>query len=87
MTGTSYATSAEMASQVGAFPGYKKNAKHMQRVIRNHQRAAHGKAGGYEELSVKPVPLDHKNCPDSDLVKLSMKCWDDARKLGKKFGS
>ena len=37
MTGTSYATSAEIASEVGAFPGYKKNAKHMQRVIRNHQ--------------------------------------------------
>ena len=86
MTGTSYATSAEIASEVGVFPGYKKNAKHMQRVIRNHHHAAHGKTDGYEELSVKPVPLDHKNCPDSDLVNLSMKCWDDARKLGEKFG-
>jgi ribonucleoside-diphosphate reductase alpha chain len=86
MTGTSYATSAEIASEVGPFPGYKKNAKHMQRVIRNHQFAAHGKTDGYEDLAVKPVPLDHINCPDSDLVKLSIKCWDDARKLGEKFG-
>jgi ribonucleoside-diphosphate reductase alpha chain len=86
MTGTSYATSAEIASEVGPFPGYKKNAKHMQRVIRNHQAAAHGKTDGYEDLAVKPVPLDHINCPDSDLVKLSIKCWDDARKLGEKFG-
>jgi ribonucleoside-diphosphate reductase alpha chain len=86
MTGTSYATSAEIASEVGAFPGYEKNAKHMQRVIRNHQNAAHGKTEGYEELSVKPVPLDHKSCPDKDLVELSMKCWDDARELGEKFG-
>jgi ribonucleoside-diphosphate reductase alpha chain len=58
----------------------------MQRVIRNHQNAAHGKTEGYEELSVKPVPLDHKSCPDKDLVELSMKCWDDARELGEKFG-
>ena len=86
MTGASYATSAEIASEVGPFPGYEKNAKHMQRVIRNHQVAAHGKTDGYEDLAVKPVPLDHKSCPDGDLVKLSIKCWDDARKLGEKFG-
>jgi len=86
MTGTSYATSAEIASEVGSFPGYEKNAKHMQRVIRNHQIAAHGKTEGYEKLSVKPVPLDHKNCPDKELVELSKKCWDEARKLGEQFG-
>ena len=42
MTGVSYATSAEMAKQLGPFPGYKKNREHMLRVIRNHRRAAHG---------------------------------------------
>ena len=42
MTGISYATSAEMAKELGPFPGYKKNAGHMLRVIRNHRRAAHG---------------------------------------------
>ena len=42
MTGTAYATSAEMAAQLGAFPGYKKNRDAMLRVIRNHRRAAHG---------------------------------------------
>ena len=86
MTGTSYATSAEIAREVGPFPGYEKNASHMQRVIRNHQSAAHGKSDGYEGLSVKPLPLDHKNCPDRDLIDLSKKCWDDARKLGEKYG-
>ena len=58
----------------------------MQRVIRNHQNAAHGETDGYEGLSVKPLPLDHKNCPDRDLIDLSKKCWDDARKLGEKYG-
>ena len=42
MTGTAYATSAEMAKELGPFPGHKKNANHMLRVIRNHRRAAHG---------------------------------------------
>ncbi len=42
MTGSSYATSAEMAGELGAFPGYAENREAMLRVIRNHRRAAHG---------------------------------------------
>ena len=42
LTGTSYATSAEMAGELGAFPGFEKNREAMLRVIRNHRRAAHG---------------------------------------------
>ena len=55
MTGVSYATSAEMASELGTFPGYAKNADHMLRVIRNHRRAAQAATDGYEALAVKPV--------------------------------
>jgi ribonucleoside-diphosphate reductase alpha chain len=29
MTGTSYATSAEIAGELGPFPGYAQNSKHM----------------------------------------------------------
>ncbi|NCW69514.1 MAG: vitamin B12-dependent ribonucleotide reductase, partial [Marivivens sp.] len=65
MTGVSYATSAEMAGELGAFEGYERNKEHMLRVIRNHRNAAHGNADGYEALAVKPVPLDHANCPDA----------------------
>ena len=64
MTGSSYATSAEMAGELGAFPGYAENREAMVRVIRNHRRAAHGESAGYEELSIIPVPLDAANCPD-----------------------
>jgi ribonucleoside-diphosphate reductase alpha chain len=42
MTGVSYATAAEIAGELGAFPRYKENADNMLRVIRNHRRAAHG---------------------------------------------
>ncbi|MBR2655996.1 MAG: vitamin B12-dependent ribonucleotide reductase [Loktanella sp.] len=86
MTGVSYATSAEMAGELGAFPGYAKNEKHMLRVIRNHRNAAYGKADGYEALDVKPVPLDHANCPDDRLVALATAAWDEALRLGERHG-
>ena len=86
MTGVSYATSAEMASELGTFPGYAKNADHMLRVIRNHRRAAQAATDGYEALAVKPVPLDHANCPDKSLIDLSVASWDNALALGEKHG-
>ncbi|TMV08696.1 vitamin B12-dependent ribonucleotide reductase [Ruegeria sediminis] len=86
MTGVAYATSAEIAGELGPFAGYERNADHMLRVIRNHRRAAQGVAEGYEKLSVKPVPLDHANCPDKRLVELAMSSWDDALSLGEKNG-
>src|SRR3569623_749060 len=86
MTGTAYATSAEMAAELGTFPGYKKNASHMLRVIRNHRRAAHGEATGYEALAVSPVPLDHASCPQADIVDHAKAVWDRALELGKANG-
>ncbi|MBW8618796.1 MAG: vitamin B12-dependent ribonucleotide reductase [Hyphomicrobiales bacterium] len=86
MTGVAYATSAEMAGELGAFPGYKDNAEHMLRVIRNHRRAAHGEAQGYEGLAVNPVPLDHASVKDTRLVDHAKAAWDLALKLGEKHG-
>lgn len=86
MTGITYKTSAEMAAELGTFPGYKKNAAHMLRVIRNHRRAAHGEASGYEALSVNPVPLDHASCPQKDIVEHAQAAWDAALELGEKHG-
>ncbi|WP_299552717.1 vitamin B12-dependent ribonucleotide reductase [uncultured Tateyamaria sp.] len=86
MTGVSYATSAEMAGELGPFPGYKKNADHMLRVMRNHRNAAYGATEGYEKLAVKPVALDHANCPDPRLIDVAMGAWDEALKLGEKNG-
>ncbi len=86
MTGVAYATSAEMAGELGAFDGYARNSEHMLRVIRNHRRAAQGLTSGYEGLAVKPVPLDIENCPDQLLVELAKSSWDEALKLGEKNG-
>ena len=85
MTGVAYATSAEMAGELGAFSGYERNAKHMLRVIRNHRAAAYA-SGQYEDLPIKPVALDHANCPDQSLVALAKASWDEALRLGEKHG-
>jgi ribonucleoside-diphosphate reductase alpha chain len=86
LTGTTYATSAEMAAELGAFPGYAKNRDNMLRVIRNHRRAAHGESEGYEALAVSPVPLDGPACPDRPLVEAARAAWDAALATGEKHG-
>jgi ribonucleoside-diphosphate reductase alpha chain len=78
LTGESYATSAEMARELGAFPGYDENAEHMLRVMRNHRRAAYDVTrhvqgartlglGKYENLDIHPVGIDatqfNDTCP------------------------
>ena len=68
LTGRAYAASAELAAELGPFPGYADNRAETLRVIRNHRRAAHGvgrdpdegerhSLGAYEGLSVPPVPI------------------------------
>ena len=86
LSGVAYATSAEMAKELGAFPGYAPNAADMLRVIRNHRNAAHGKAEGYEKLSTLPVPLDHASCTDKALIAAATRTWDEALELGEKYG-
>ncbi|WP_300301595.1 vitamin B12-dependent ribonucleotide reductase [Ferrovibrio sp.] len=86
MTGVSYATSAEMAGELGTFPGYAPNADNMLRVIRNHRRAAQGDHFGYEGLSTMPVPLDHASCPDAALLTAAEAAWDRALELGEQHG-
>ncbi len=85
MTGVTYATSAEMARELGAFSGYKRNAAHMLRVIRNHRAAAYN-SGAYEGVNVNPVGLDAANCPDQRLITLAQSAWDEALHLGEEHG-
>lgn len=85
MTGVSYATSAEMARELGAFSGYARNAHHMLRVIGNHRAAAYD-TGIYEGVNVSPVGLDAANCPDQKLITLARSAWDEALHLGQEHG-
>ncbi len=86
MTGTAYATSAEMAGEIGAFDGFERNKDDMLRVIRNHRSAAMGAKQGYEGLSMPPLPLDHAKCKDDVLSELAVSCWDEALRLGEIHG-
>ncbi|MFO1123430.1 MAG: vitamin B12-dependent ribonucleotide reductase [Hyphomicrobiales bacterium] len=86
MTGVSYATSAEMARELGPFPGFGKNRDHMLRVMRNHRRAAYGAAVGYEDVRTAPVPLDDGSLPDKALAVAARKAWDLAVTLGEEHG-
>jgi ribonucleoside-diphosphate reductase alpha chain len=86
MTGVAYATSAEMAKELGPFPGFKKNREATLRVMRNHCRAAHGERTGYEHVATPPVPLDHAACPDQNLIAHATRNWDNALSLGEAHG-
>ncbi len=86
MTGTSYATSAEIAGELGPFPEYGKNREDMLRVMRNHRRAAwHAEEADYEGLTIRPTPIDPDYCPDA-LLEAARSSWDRALALGEKHG-
>ncbi|MHC4107951.1 MAG: adenosylcobalamin-dependent ribonucleoside-diphosphate reductase, partial [Planctomycetota bacterium] len=97
LTGRAYATSAEMAKRLGPFPGFADNREHMLRVIRNHQRAAHGvsrESEAYEELRIKPVSIDHSlfegdrlNIANAEeLLRHATQAWDEALEHGENHG-
>src|SRR5262249_42791929 len=65
MHAASYATSAEIAGEIGPFPRYEANKEAMLRVIRNHRRAAYNAPRQeYEGLTITPVGIDERHCPD-----------------------
>lgn len=85
MTGAAYLTSAEMAQELGAFPGYDGNAAAMLRVMRNHRRAAYGEQNGYEELAIRPV-THAPTLFTQDAWALSRSLWDRALTVGERHG-
>jgi ribonucleoside-diphosphate reductase alpha chain len=93
LTGESYATSAEMSRELGAFPGYDDNKADMLRVIRNHRRAAHNaRSTEYESLDILPVGIDEHQFESADplasraLLESARECWDRALALGERHG-
>ncbi|MCX7832623.1 MAG: vitamin B12-dependent ribonucleotide reductase [Ignavibacteria bacterium] len=83
---TAYATSAEMAKELGPFKRYEENKEDMLRVIRNHRRAAYNvPRNEYESLSIVPMGIDKRYCPDY-LLEAARKDADKALELGTKYG-
>jgi ribonucleoside-diphosphate reductase alpha chain len=86
MHAASYATSAEMAGEVGPFPEYEPNHEAMLRVVRNHRRAAYNAPkGDYDGLTITPVGIDERVCPPY-LLEAARKDSDRMVELGEKHG-
>ncbi len=86
MCGESYATSAEMAAQLGSFEAFPENRESMLRVIRNHRRASYdAPAEMYEELSITPVGLSPELTPPG-ILSAARQAWDHALELGEAHG-
>jgi len=86
MHAASYAMSAEIAAEVGPFPRYEANRDAMLRVVRNHRRAAFSTpTDEYESLTIKPVTIDERYCPDY-LLQAAREESDLMVQLGEKHG-
>ncbi|MDR4493744.1 MAG: vitamin B12-dependent ribonucleotide reductase [Nitrospirales bacterium] len=86
MTGESYATSAEMAKELGPFNAYPRNAESMLRVIRNHRAAAYNApAEKFDGLTILPMGIQPNHCPES-LLQAAQQSWDRALELGDQYG-
>ena len=86
MHACSYATSAEIAAEVGPFPRYEANRDAMLRVVRNHRRAAYNAPDAeYEGLTISPVGIDPKYCP-TYLLDAARADSDRMAALGEKHG-
>ncbi|WP_295672720.1 vitamin B12-dependent ribonucleotide reductase [uncultured Mucilaginibacter sp.] len=85
MTGTAYATSAEMARELGPFSRYEDNKQHMLRVMRNHRYAAYNSTDNFDGLEIHPPGIDQIQCPDY-LLSAACNSWDKAVEMGEKYG-
>lgn len=86
LCGESYATSAEMASELGTFRAFDDNRESMLRVIRNHRRAAYDAPNEmYEDLTIKPDGLSPETTPQV-LLTAAREAWDRALEAGEKHG-
>jgi len=83
---TAYATSAEMAKELGTFDGYERNKEHMLRVIRNHRKAAYNAPKEeYEGLTITPIGINPSYLP-SYLLDAAKEDSDRALELGNLYG-
>ncbi|MEO6977228.1 MAG: vitamin B12-dependent ribonucleotide reductase, partial [Mucilaginibacter sp.] len=80
-----YATSAEMARELGTFKRFEDNKQHMLRVMRNHRYAAYNSTGNYEGLEIAPPGIEQADCPDY-LLSAACNAWDKAVEMGEQHG-
>src|SRR6185437_9546752 len=68
------------------YPRYQANREAMLRVVRNHRRASYNAPKEeYEELTIPPVGIDARFCPDY-LLQAAQRESDRMVELGEKYG-
>ncbi len=91
MTGYSYYTSSLMAEKVGSFKYYDLNKGHMDKVIKNHAKAASYNENDveFEDIPYKPINIDHSILKELGLNNIS-EClkdvWTDTLITGGLYG-
>lgn len=85
LTGSAYATSAELAGELGAFPKYPENKKAMLRVIKNHRLSAEN-SNDFDALPYKPEGLILEPTLLGPIAKQALAQWKTAETLGKQHG-
>ncbi len=85
ITAIAYKKSADLASEMGAFPSFEINKNSMLRVIRNHRRATDCEIGGYEGLGWVPHPINPRRALP-DLYAATVNAWKQAERQGEIFG-
>lgn len=89
MTGYSYYTSALMAEKVGPFQAYELNKEPMQRVIRNHARAAGARKDAPESIHYELPVVNQKLLKQVGFASLGkglLESWKLAEAAGKEHG-
>ena len=82
----SYSTSARLSAEIGPFPRYHANRQAMQKVVRNHRRAAFAAPReAYEGLTITPVGLTGENC-SAYLVEAARREADKMEEIGERHG-
>ncbi len=86
LTGMSYATSAEIAQELGPFKHFEQSRASMLRVMRNHQRAIeNAPKSEYEDLHIPPVGVEAVHCPKA-LIEAAQRSWKLAIERGEAHG-
>ena len=85
LCGRAYATSAELAADLGAFPRFEGNRSEMLRVVRNHKHAA-DRDDGFEGLHVKPQIYASTSKREQALHEAGCAAWAEALELGERHG-
>ena len=85
MTGITYQTSIEMASELGPFSRYEANKEHLLRVIRNHRAAVYNDFDAYDGLNTDIYGLN-SDYVDKNIMNACKRIWDNVLENGEKYG-